>query len=461
MNFLTLSPHRAVVFDPYVTSGTKFLASFADPAQASELLGLTDTPMTGAGIKLIRGSIAESFKALTTINATFDVIVSAPPSNATIIAKGMPKPNVAAAPRPTGRRLFLAAEDDAVAAEEPTMDLGYAVFLMTNALLTPFGEACLLVNDASWDLISRDAFYSRVWHMAAHDSGGYKYIYIARDHKPLPGSQPGMLGRHAIRGSTVLRHTQSAQSLRKFGVVRDELTRRATLNEPDWNIYLDNNTVRVRYEPFLYETDVEIRTIADELDRIRGKTFVDLAVMRDTRDKVKGFLRHPKLKVPPKLVTAFDEICRQMQTLTAPFARPSPVQRVAWLDEQNGIECTTDFGPFKAGTSYPVKTRVFTGKKTELRHRPGHKQAEEVLVTGQEVLVDIYHKETYDNHAFTQFPLQDDVAQDMGDYWAVNLRHSLNDLLQHFKMPDVQCIAESDPTTYLKFTDRLRKLETA
>lgn len=460
--FPALHPYRKVLFDPCVTSGSKVMLHEArDPNFTTgfdELLGLAHGSPKGEGIKLIRAPMNEVVPMLISTGAVFDAIVSAPPPGETVPQKGLPPPNTKAAAKVSvGRKLFLMAAEAVAPVEEPQIDLGYAVFLVTNVLLSSFGEALLVVGPESLKLIEKDALYSRVWAQNRVRGDDLTELYIARDHRPIPGVGNEILaGRHAIKGQTLQALTLSPSSVHKFTIVRDEIMRRASLQGDDFNLFLENNLLRVKFNPYAFEHNQKVRALALEMDLVRNKSLVDLAVLRDTRDKLRGYLKNPLLKVPPGLVTAFEDVCKQMQTLTAPFTRPSAVQRVAWLDEQNGIECIRPFGLFEPGKTYPIHTRVIQGRKTEMRHRPGHKQPEEVLVTGQEVLV---HVQTEGwGHCFTQYPVTEDM-EEFGSYLPDH-RHTLSELVQNFKMPEVPDIAEADAATYLKFVDRLRKLET-
>jgi hypothetical protein len=243
--------------------------------------------------------------------------------------------------------------------------------------------------------------------------------------------------------------------VKKFTTVRDELSRRALAQGEDWNVILDQNKLRTKFSPFAIESGATPRSLVVDVEvLLHGKTLLDLAVMRDTRDKAKALLADKRLKVPPAVIAAFADACRQIAILGAPFTRPSPVQRVAWLDEQDSIECIRDFATFKAGQKYALKTETITGKKIETRHRPGF-GPEEVLVTGQEVMVLVEDPEG-DDHAFTQFPITEEMPE-WHDY-TENYAHTLSDLIINFRMPEILDIAETDPKTYQLYRKRLESL---
>ena len=452
MTYPALNPNRRVVFNPCVPSGDKL--TFDVGVVASELLGIAHGNPKGEGLKLIRHTtLGEAFAMLDAVCASFDLIVSAPPAGVAP-SKGLPKPP---STTPAGRKLLMSAD-----APAPEIDLGYAVWLVTNALLSPFGEAMLVLTQESYELVKRDPNAKRIWAVVPGNDAKVK-IYLAREHRPRPGFTsypPGQNpDRYNIHGTVYGQWQGNHQdSLRKFALVREELSRRALALTDDWNVVLDHNKLRVRFSPYALETGAVPRSLATEVETLlRDKTLLDLAVMRDTRDKAKALLTDKRLKVPPAVIAAFADVCRQMATLTAPFTRPSPVQRVAWLDEQDSIKCTRSFATFKAGESYPIRTESIMGKKTETRHRPGF-GPEEVLVTGQEVLVAIRDTEG-DDHAFTQFP----VTEEMDEWhnYTADYAHTLSDLITHFAMPEVLDIAEADPKTYNLYRKRLENLQTA
>lgn len=460
MNHPQLNTNRGVIFNPCYCAGDEITTSTANVA--SVILGLAHGNPKGDGTKLVRNTpMGEAYAMLAEAGAHFDLIVSAPPTGTTPL-KGLPKPQKMGTemPKPAGRKLFIESTGPAPQADQG-MDLGYATFLVTNALLSPFGEAMLVVNRESHVLIEKDAQYSRVWCVAAESEGRVR-LYIARDHRPLPGSGVNYAqDRRKIRGNTVtsVSGLGNGDVVRKFNAVREELQRRSVAQFDEWNIFLDNNRLKSRFSQFAIESRAVTHALVHDVQTILyGNTMLDLAVMRDTRDRTTAILKNKMLKVPPDLLKAWEDTCRQIAVLAAPFARPSPVQRVAWLDEKDSIECTRTFGPFEAGKSYHMKTQVITGKKLELRHRPGHSAKEEVLVTGQEVAV--FLETQHERHVFTQFPITEKMQELHYYYVRSNRAHTLEDLITNFAMPEVQDIAEADTASYLKYRNRLEKLQT-
>ena len=375
MNYPALNPIRNVVFNPCFASGDKLTGEVAHAG--SEIIGLANGNPRGDGTKLVRNTpMGEAYQMLEAVGARFDLIVSAPPAG-TIPAKGLPKPArvETGMVKPAGRKLFMA---DAAPAAAPEIDLGYATWLVTNALLSPFGEALLIVNDASYALIKADANFSRVWAYQktpapTPDLPTYWWLYIARDHRPRFDNapvhcEPYLLqkgNRCSLRGTVITVHAEATpDSVKKFLVVRDEVSHKALSESTnDFNVLLDNNKVRLRFSPFAIESGAiprQLVTSAEEL--LLGKTLLDLAIMRDTRDRVTAILADKRLKIANGLIKGFDDACGQLAILSAPFSRPSPMQRVAWLDEQDTVECTRDFGPFKAGEHYLISTRTITGR---------------------------------------------------------------------------------------------------
>jgi hypothetical protein len=300
-------------------------------------------------------------------------------------------------------------------------------------------------------------------------------LYLARDHRQ-PYGQPvvpheiigdeGMFRSKRIKGIT-LNHATCGQvdSIKKFMTVRDEISRKQlNAGGDDWNVLLDDGKFRVKFSPYAIDTGAIPRDLVTKVEGLlRGKTPLDLAVMRDTRDQTTAILKDKRLKIPPAVVAAFADVCKQMAILSAPFTRPSPVQRVAWLDEQNTIECIRDWGCFRAGEHYDVATQTITGRKTEKRHRPGF-GTEDVLVTGQEVLIRLYanHQKGGDGfwHAFTQFPITKEMPE-WTTYTHNGAAHTLSDLIINFAMPEVLDIAEADPASFEKYHKRLQALQSA
>lgn len=463
MNYPALNPNRSVVFDPCVTSGAKLLTEVSNAT--SELLGLAHGPVRGDGIKLIRNaSLGDTFQMLGRVTARFDLIVSAPPAG-TIPSKGLPKPmKIGEVAKPTVRRILHNRPADAPA---PEIDHGYAVFLATNALLSPFGEAMLIVSGASFSLIEKDVQFSRVWRVYAETLDSI-VLYVAKDHRQPPGTKPTFgvahpVNRGELRGEVINAHNRTPDTYQKFVAVREEILRQNTTDlTDDFNIRLDNERIRLRFTDFQTVSGAIPRSLVDEAETLlRNKSLLELAVMRDTRDQARRILTDKRLKVPPGVIAAFNEVCAQLAIQSAPFNRPSPVQRVAWLDEQNTIECLREWAGFRVGESYQLQTRVITGKKLEKRHRPGHGQ-EEVLVTGQELVVAVFNHHVNVWSIFTQYQPSDETRMEIANHFSgpSTNYHLLADLITSFKMPEVQDIAEADPALYMKFRKRLEALQT-
>jgi len=170
-------------------------------------------------------------------------------------------------------------------------------------------------------------------------------------------------------------------------------------------------------------------------------------------------------KVDPELIKAVDHAVDEYHRSRVPFTKPTLAMRVAWAEEEDQLTAVDDWFNFRAGESYRLSSKTFEGRKIEVREHPDFGE-EEVLVSGHELLICIHDAEGK-VHGFTQYSLDKeaiDLEDDPEDETSRMLKtvhhfHSLKDLMAHFKMPEVQDIAEACPELYQHYRQKLKALE--
>lgn len=486
-NYPALNQNRGVIFDPFQLDGGNLLSAVANPT--STLLGLGEP--TVANMRTIKSPLPKLLGMADSVGLRFDLIVTSVPTGATVSSEGVPPAPKAGAVAakvlaPVKRKLLFApSSEESTAVPEikliPPMDAGYAAWLVVNHMLTPFGEAMLIVPTASWlTHIKNCPMYNRVW--ATENAGGFAdpenrmLLYIARDFKRSAGPGVSLAPTAACRKTWLSNCTvydsltARANCITHFDVLRDQARREnGDLTDALPNVYLWEGKLRIRFSAFETLTGKFPTALIEDCNKFANRSLVDLAVMKDTRERVISILKNKSLRIGDDALKVFEDLCLQMKHMTAPFTRPSPTQRVAWLDENGTIACTNDFSTFKKGKTYHIETVVVTGRKKEIRHRPGF-GSEEILVSGQELLLKLgdqpvgpdgsYEATTLEHfyHCFTQFALSAEMPE-ASDYEPQH-QHTLSELTENFAMPDVLDIAEADPATYNKYVERLKKLQT-
>lgn len=182
---------------------------------------------------------------------------------------------------------------------------------------------------------------------------------------------------------------------------------------------------------------------------LSGKTPAELVLMAETRKLLQLLLHSEQESVSPDLRAAIEAMLRARLRRTAPFMPLNDEQRIAWLDEVTHITCRLDLGDcFTAGSTYRVACQDSPTSHI-IDRQTMHGVAEEVLITGNELVINIA-----DNlsriHTFCHTSLPDDPG--------IHAQHPLETLVAHFTIPPAPDITQVYPSTYAKLKAQLAAL---
>ena len=144
---------------------------------------------------------------------------------------------------------------------------------------------------------------------------------------------------------------------------------------------------------------------------------------------------------------------REYHAVRASFVPLNPIQRLAYLDEEDAIRCKASGGGFTEGQCYPIVTETFEGRKHEMRQRAAGKP-ELVLVTGQELVIHISDDDGQ-RHSYTQFTPTEEEAETRP---ATAFHHTLPELVAQFEIPPQADVATLNPARFEAYKARLRTL---
>jgi len=374
----------------------------------------------------------------------------------------------------------------------PTFDSTLATFEVAHRLLSKRGEGLLICNAATCDrLLVPHALWRKTWlrltmpnpFPGVLKSMEISVVYFAAGHRgqaPLEvraaDTMPGTItraldfaaaNRHKlIEGDTVKKtHEAYWGTTREWEAAEGEwkrLTDAEFAERNGWNIRLSplDGTVKTYLTPFQDLTGDVPQATVDALRKIEGQHPAALVVQRVSRKALVLAAQGGIWRVQPAVATAVAEAMRNYNAVRAPLRPLGPVQRLGYLDEEDGIRCERPPGlGFTAGQSYPIESETIAGRKVEMRPhwRRGEKgDKEKVLVTGQELLLRIKdaNKEW---HAFTQYPLGAEQERERPEKHF----HLLSELVECFHIPDVPDIAQCHPAEFAEYQRRLRALEHA
>ncbi len=371
----------------------------------------------------------------------------------------------------------------------PDGDSTLVTWRLTHEFLTATGEGMMICNAATARrLILPTPEARRIWlHVLSPNffpgtdpSMELAVLYFAADHHPEPSETPLQFRlldtdpgharealaqftnarRRLVRGDT-LRHLYDATDHSKqFRAVAAEVRRRQAehlAGRDGWNIRLQpDGRLDVWLTPFQHFSAKVPRALAEELQSLHQKHPASLVVQKPSRLALHRAVSGNLWRVEAAAVSAVTEAVKAYHAIRAPFSRLNPVQRLAYLDEEDTIRCTFTTGHFSEGRHYPITTQTFEGRKLERRRRPGRGH-EEVLVSGQELAI-LVTDDTGRAHSFTQFPPKDDLSDERPE---ADSHHLLSDLVAWFHIPDVPDVATLHPGEYAEFMRRLLALETA
>ena len=440
------------------------------------ILQLADGRLTCAGESL-ELPLGKAFELLDRVKARFDCIVV--DLTGTVATEGLPSaPKTQPFVGGTKRRILIDTDSG------PTeCDATYAGWVVANRLLTGMGEGAVFVR-GDGKLILDTEFAKRIWarvNLRANETVFYFAADYVRSGTAIPTFLPEAASAVLAHRTSALAHASTVAStfdldttsVPRFRAVRSEARRRSD-GKPYWNVRLSVDNALL-FQITSFQQYSEVLTVA-ETDRFAACSdlrLLDLATLADVRETVSEMLRHPGLSVHPTAKALWADTVRTAKLLRVPLVRPAVTQRIAWLDEAANVECREDLfandgsvdesgieahPSFREGRSYTVSSRIFLGCKIEKRYRPGKGGTEDVLITGQELML-LLVDDTGRLHAFTQFPVSEEQKRE--EFETVKRFHRLQKLVKHFKLPDVPDIATTDPELYQTYVDRLHELETA
>ena len=462
--------------------GNGALLNAASNATTKSRLGVDIDPRSRSKERItIIGDCVEIHSLLREADVKFPLVLANPPF-------GVRWP---VAKLPVGARYFADGRE--------LVDSTVGAWVMANESLAKGGEGYMICNAATRErlLVPGAPFMRRVWLVlempnffpGVSDKLRMEVVFFAECHYSeleqrvvrLAEPSPQLIHetvRREMRGGYAFYKSQSwknysstdeanaDETIRRFFAVREEWLRREAEREgarPKWNIWLERGKIKTYLTPFQEVSATVPRHLAEELHRLNGKSPVELAVLRETRDALTRAVSCEWWRVHPNVKAAVEGGLRDYHALRAPFNKPSNAQAIAWLDEEDRITANRNVANagvtwFSAGKSYKIESRTFEGRKIELRPRVGDSTTEEVLVTGQELML-IVTSDTGQRVAFTQHALDLENRAETEGLQDIDASQTLFDLMEWFVIPDVKDLAELNAKRFAENLSALADIE--
>ncbi|MEY2411291.1 MAG: Methylase [Verrucomicrobiota bacterium] len=268
-----------------------------------------------------------------------------------------------------------------------------------------------------------------------------------------------------------------------WSAVREESTRHPSVtHHSPFNIWLSQTGVIRTFLSLFQQHSVKVdKAAAAALHDINGKRPMQLVLQRAQRDALMECIseRSP-WKVSPDLAAAVAQAIQDYHAQRAPLYPLPEIQRLGYLDEEDEIVCRTNLlrAPrktplFGAGTLYKIRTHTVTIRRTGERPNLSG-ELEKIEYVSQELCILITDKSGRE-WSFMENRLRDD------NIWIKDLTRAsreepdsskqdgvpaidcidftLQELIQHFIIPNVPDVAAVNPEAYRRNLEILEEIE--
>ncbi len=401
-----------------------------------------------------------------------------------------------------------------------TIDSTVAGLMIALDRLTIYGEGLLIANDSTLQRLvfaphaPHRALARHVWAYVTTPSPWAKpgaldapalrslgeggppvgVLYFAPAHLHGQLDPGGPVSRHHRRGATITGlYARCQDTLEKWTAVSQEWSERiAAVPKPAFNLWLaaersesrrssetGGGTVQTALSLFQKHSNRTDKAMAQELHSLNGRSPMQLVMQRHDRKTLERAAFNSPWTVCPKLQAAVKEAVQAYHACRAPLYPLPTIQRLGYLDEQDKILCVQSFGgmtesnprshPFVAGQRYPITSR--TVLVTRHGTRPNFSgESESIEYSGQELA--IYLTGDDGEECFMEARHQAEgvlvnVAlppsgrtRGPAAGQPVRVRHTVDQLIAHFEIPEVADVASVAPDAFAKNLALLAELET-
>jgi hypothetical protein len=453
---------RRTIADLHCGSGS-LLAGLANDS-TRDLLGLDLDP--AAGIRKVttpagepqrhfaHGDVLDLFPLLADAEARFDLLALNPPFSLQWPADLLPAPL---------RKGHLGGK---------SIDSTLATLRMIPHLLTERGEAMMIANQSTLERLHRESpeDFDKAWLWAdlptffPSTNAALKIgiLYLAAGHEGGPEQRPLITPVTPDQLDTALHKARMelfkapcieepwnacTDSWKRWEACTDEMERRRDPSASNANILLSTDGRLRTWVSAWQEASVTVPAhLRDFLRRINRQHPLALTIQRSTRAALQEALDSGLWTIADEAAEAIRHALAEFERDRAPLAPVTPVQRVGWLDDAEELRCSSDFGPFTAGTSYPIETETVEWRRTRIRPRyqAGIRSEEEVTVKGTDLRISLVLPDG------SKVPFMWNPDSEC---------HSLEDLAKHFDLPEVPDITVLRAEDYARNIELLEELE--
>lgn len=364
------------------------------------------------------------------------------------------------------------------------------------------------IDDCLWE--KEDQFYTGVIYFARSHTVGPKKIVAAPRGRAEDWAALEIPDRVDRMGSEMCGDGDGRDDLKAdWEALKErvaEAAGQAALNP--YNLWLDvSQHIRCNLSVFQQKSTKLDKAEAARLYALRGKSPMSLVLQRAQRDELRHVLQQPDWKICPALLAAVDAAVAEYNSARAPLYPLPPIQRLGYLDEQDTIECKVDLlglprvaaarergahpkpkgqgtgqdptpAPvllFKAGEKYSLRTQTVNVTRVDYKPNSFTGEPEELEHSGQELAIYISNgvtdpsakEQALMEYCFMDAKIRADQQTKVstgksvkyGGDDGVTIDFTLQQLADHFLIPEVPDVATTNPEGYRQHLDQLTALE--
>jgi hypothetical protein len=338
------------------------------------------------------------------------------------------------------------------------------------------------IEDCKWQKLEDDAanqFHTGVIYFARqHRSGPHRLEFPDGFTPPLPE-----LRLHRLGGEVRSEYGCDQEAYPRWQIVRDQVAElHGAKPKTPWNLWLAAGRIHTALSSFESHSRKVDKAAAERLFKLTGQTPMQLVLQRSDREELLHVAERMGWRVQPELLAAVRQAITDYHAGRAPLYPLSDIQRLGYCDEQDWLQCRKSLGPFTPGQRYRLRTQTLEVEREVTRPNATTGEPETCTYSGHELGI-FLHSAPFDpaaepdadappgtrEYSFMDAKLQSDKkttipeARSHADDALLpenKIDFTLQQLVEHFDIPEVPDVATVNPAGYqanLKLLDQLEQ----
>jgi hypothetical protein len=265
----------------------------------------------------------------------------------------------------------------------------------------------------------------------------------------------------SVRGSIDL----DKSSAKVWEAVRTEWNSRQKEKRTDYNVWLEDGVIKVQLSRYDERVDAVNRVMAPKRDAgtlfaLMGQTPMALVTQVNTRSTLLRIAKGDIWRVHPDMAVEVDKCIAEYNAIRAPLYPLPDTQRIGFIDEEKFITCKKDMGEtFLAGKSYALTSQTVLVERGVTKPNAAG-EPEDILLSGQELLLGITGEDGKEYLFIDPRHKRNDITiTRVGGSLRINPDYTLQHLLDHFKIPEVPDVSQTNADLFEANKMRLEEIQ--